>query len=165
MLKKLLIACGLIVVISLGVHSISMASNSATQTVSFSVSAINEISVSGNPSALTVDAATAGSQPNAASDTSTSYSITTNESSKKITAAINTAMPSGVTLSINLSAPSGATSAGATALTATAAHVVTGISQVAQGSIGITYSLSATVSAGTMSSSNKTVTLTLTDGA
>ncbi len=90
----------------------AVAGNTAQQTVTYEVQAINEISVSGNPAALIVSAATAGSQPTAATDTTTSYAITTNQSNRKITGAINTAMPANTTLSITLAAPTGATSAG-----------------------------------------------------
>ncbi len=142
----------------------AIAANSANQTVTIQVSAINEVSVSGNPGALTVDSATAGSQPTAATDSGTSYSITTNGTGKKITGALNSAMPAGTTLSVNLVAPSGGTSAGAVNLTTSTQNLVTGISQVASSGHGITYSLSATVAAGEIASTTRIVTLTLTDG-
>ncbi len=84
-----------------------VATNTTFQTVTFSVSAINELSVSGNPGTLTISAATAGSAPNSVSDATTTYSITTNESTRKITAAIDVAMPSGTTLTANLVPPVG----------------------------------------------------------
>ena len=65
----------------------------ATQTVTYSVSAINELSVSGNPAALAVSTATAGSEPDDATDATTTYGISTNQTGTKITAAIDTAMP------------------------------------------------------------------------
>jgi len=140
------------------------AGSTATQTTTYEVQAINELSVSGNPAALTVSSATAGSAPNAVSDTSTTYAITTNQTNKKITAAINTAMPSGVTLTVSLATPTGGTSAGTTTLTATAADVVTGITGLNESSLGITYGLSATSAAGVVASASKTVTFTIADG-
>jgi len=141
------------------------ASNVAQQTVTFEIQAINEISVSGNPGALVVNAATAGSQPDSDTDSSTTYAITTNCASngKKITAAIGEDMPSGVTLSLTLSAPAGGISGGAKDLSTSAQDVVTAIDAVAQSGISISYQLSATVSAGVVASGTRTVTLTLAD--
>ena len=133
--------------------------------MTYEVQAINEIGVSGNPGALIINAATAGSAPDAVTDATTTWAVTTNEETKKITAAINTAMPSGLTLTVNLGAPTGATSAGAVTLGTTAADVVTSISTLNESSLGITYQLSATSAAGVVASANKTVTFTIADGA
>ncbi|MDI3543420.1 MAG: hypothetical protein PWP57_1025 [Candidatus Atribacteria bacterium] len=164
MRKYLVLSLAVLLVFGLG--TVALAANTATQTVTYQVDAINEISVSGDPSALTVSTATAGSEPDAVTDNSTTYAITTNETSKKITGAIDTAMPTGLTLEVNLAAPTaGGTSAGDVALSATAADLVTGIAQIAESGLGITYTLSATVAAGVVTSATKTVTLTLTDAA
>ena len=160
---KKLVAIGMVAVLA-GMCGSAFAASSVNQTVTYQVSAINEISVSGNPSALIVNSATAGSEPDAASDNSTSYAITTNESSKKITGAINTAMPSNTSLKVTLVAPTGGTSAGQVTLSTTAADLVTGISTLAESGNTITYEFSATASAGVISSANKTVTLTVADG-
>ncbi len=150
-------------IVLLVASQIANAGNTATQTVTFEVQAINEISVSGNPGNLIVSTATAGSEPDVATDNSTSYSITTNESSKKITGSISAAMPANTTLQINLTAPTGGSSAGDVTLTTTAADLVTGIATVAESGLTITYKFSATVSAGVVTSDSRTVTLTLTD--
>lgn len=141
-----------------------LAGPTAQQTVTYEVSAINELSVSSPTVSLTVNAATAGSAPTAASDSSTSYAITTNESNRKITGILNTAMPSGVSLSASLAAPTGATSVGPVALTGTAQDLVTGISTLNESGKVITYNLSATSAAGVVPSASKTVTLTVTAG-
>lgn len=141
------------------------AATTAEQTVTYEVTAINELSVSSPTVSLTVNAASAGSAPTAASDASTSYAITTNESNRKITGALNTAMPSGVSLSASLAAPAGATSVGAVALTGSAQDLVTGISTLNESGKVITYNLSATSAAGVVPSASKTVTLTVTAGA
>jgi hypothetical protein len=147
--------------LSLAQHA--FASDTTTQTVTFAVQAINELSVSGSPGALTVSTATAGQAPNVVTDSTTSYSITTNEDDRKITGAINTAMPSGVTLTVALQAPVGSGStAGPVVLTTTAQELVTGISRLNETGRGITYSLQATAAAGVVSSASKTVTLTIT---
>jgi len=136
----------------------------ATQTVTFEVAAINELSVSAATASLAVDTATAGSAPNAVTDSTTSYAITTNETNRKITGAINSNMPSGVTLSATLAAPTGATSGGKMALSTSAADLVTGIGTLNESGKTITYTLEATSAAGVVPSATKTVTLTITAG-
>jgi hypothetical protein len=143
----------------------AFAGDTATQTVTFAVSAINEISVSGNPGAMTVSAATAGSAPTAVSNSSTTYAVTTNETGRKITAEIDEAMPSGVTLTVALAAPTDASSAGVVTLGTVAQDAVTGISTLNESGKAITYGLSATSAAGVQSSDTRTVTFTITAGA
>ena len=135
----------------------------ATQSISYEVQAISEISVDGSPS-LIVNSATAGSGLTAASASGT-YAITTNESGQKITAHIDSDMDSGLTLTVELSAPDGATSTGATVLSDEPADVVTGIGEVDEAGLSIAYELSATVDAGIVGAANKTVTFTLTPAA
>ena len=146
----------------LGNTQLANAADTATQLVTFAVSAINELAVSGNPGALTVSTATAGSAPNAVTDSSTSYSITTNETDRKITGSIETNMPDGVILSATLAAPTGATSSGKKALSTVATELVTGISTLNETGKPITYELSATSAAGVVPSATRTVTLTIT---
>lgn len=160
--KKALVLVLTMALAALGFSAIAQAADTDTQTVTYQVDAINEIEVSGNPGALTVSTATAGSQPDAATDNTTTYSITTNGTGMKITGAIDSDMPDNVTLKVNLAAPSGATSPGDVALSNTAADLVTGISQVVDSGKTIAYTLSATVEAGVVESTNKTVTFTLT---
>jgi len=140
------------------------AGSTATQTVTYEVTAINEISVSGSPAALTVNTATAGSAPTDATDASTTWAVTTNQNGAKITAAIDTAMPTDTTLKVNLAAPTGATSLGAVTLGTTAVDAVTGISQLNESSKTVTYTLSALPTAGVIASASKTVTFTITGG-
>ena len=142
----------------------AFAGNTATQTVTFEVQAIDEISASGDPGALTISTATAGSQPTDATDNSTTYAVTTNGANKKITGEIDSNMPANTTLQVNLAAPTGGSSAGDVSLSTTAADVVTGVTGVAESGLGITYTLSATIAAGVVASDTRTVTLTLTDG-
>lgn len=141
------------------------AADSATQTVTFEVQAINEISVSGNPGPLVVNATTAGGALVAATDSSTTYSVSTNDTGKKITAGIDAAMPTGTTLAVKL-ASSKATSAGeadiSAATTGAEVDVVTGLSKCTDSAQTITYTFSATAAAGVVSGS-KTVTFTIVD--
>lgn len=137
------------------------AQSTANQTVTYAVSAIDELSVGGGAVALTVNAATAGSQPSAVQSTGLTYAITTNGTSKKITAQLNANTASGVTLQVQLAAPSGGTSAGAVTLGTVAADVVTGITRLAGSALGLTYTLSATAAAGVVTATPVTVTYTI----
>lgn len=133
-----------------------------TQTVGVEVSAINQIAFTGSPT-LNVNTATAGAAPTAATASAT-YAVTTNETNRSITAQLDLAMPTGVTLTAALAAPAGAASAGAVPLTTGAQAVVTGISTLDATGLGITYTLSATSAAGTMASTTRTITYTIVAG-
>jgi len=142
----------------------ALAGASDTITVNYEVTAINELAITAASVTLTVNSATAGSNPDQASD-GTTYGVTTNagDNAKKITAAINTAMPSGLTLQLNATAPTGASSAGATTLSDVAANVVTLIDSVAQSGLSLAFTLDATLAAGVVAAASKTCTLTLTN--
>ncbi len=143
--------------------SLAFASNAANQTVNVSVAAINEVTLGSGTVTLQVHAATAGQDPDEVSDSSKTYAITTNGASKKITGALDSAMPTDTTLKINVAAPSVGMSLGDVALTASAQNLVTGLSKVKGSSLGITFKLSALVTAGVVSAVDKTVTLTVAD--
>lgn len=145
----------------LSAASVAQAQTS-TQNVTFQVNAVNQIAVAGSPS-LTVNTATAGSAPTAATASAT-WAVTTNQSNAKVTASLDSDMPSGLTLSVDMGAPTGASSAGATALSSVSVDLVTGITKLAQGALSIGYSLSATTAAGVVSSTSRTVTYTITGG-
>lgn len=140
----------------------------ATQTLTLSVNAIYKIATSGNPGPMTITTGTAGSDNlTAVTDNSTTYSITQNfGNTVKITANLNTTMPAGYTLKLALGSSKG-TSAGSVdisnATSGSAVNVVTGIQKGADATQPISYTFSALASAGTLSSTAKTVTLTLTN--
>ena len=165
-MKRQLVVGLMVVAAMAGLSCVVFAANSDTITVNYEVQAINELAIDVASVTLTINAATAGSQPTDVTDSTTAdYAITTNcgTDAKKITAAIDTAMPTGVTLYVNLTAPTGATSSGETEVTNVAANVVTAIDGVAESALDITFKLSATVAAGVVASASKTLTLTLTD--
>lgn len=138
-------------------------SQTANQVVTIVVANINVISVSSGSLTLTINTATPGSAPSDAVDSATSYSVTTNGSAIKITASLGSAYASGISLALNLGAPSGATSAGSTVLTTTAQDLVTGISSLNESTLGITYTASATTAAAPNGAgAAQTVTLTIT---
>jgi hypothetical protein len=140
----------------------AVASGAQTQTVTFAVNSVNQISFSGTPS-LTVQTASAGSDPTPATDATSSWNVTTNQSGAKISASIPSAMPAGLTLHVNLAAPTGATSAGLTALGTGAVDLVTGIAKQKGTTLSVTYELDATVVAGVVSGT-KVVTYTISGG-
>jgi hypothetical protein len=121
------------------------------------------IAVSGNPGALVINAAIAGSQPTSVSNATTTYTVTTPAPNRtyKLTAQLNANMPPGATLTATFAAPTGATSAGPVALDITARDVVTGIPKSTNATRSITYQLDALVTAGVLPSSTRTVTITV----
>lgn len=146
-----------------GFAATDASAQTATQSVSYEVAAVDQISVAGSPS-LVVNSATAGSGLTSATAAGT-YAVTTNGTNRKITASIDSNMPSGVTLTVSLGAPTGATSAGTVTLSTTAQDVVTGITTVNQSGLSIGYGLAADITAGVVPAGNKTVTYTITAGA
>ncbi|HBL37149.1 MAG TPA: hypothetical protein DDZ55_10095 [Firmicutes bacterium] len=148
----------LLVIVVLGASGLALAADTVTQTVTIQVDPVNDISVSGDPAPLIV---TAGGAP--ATDSSTSYDLTTNGVALKITGEIDTDVPADTTLTVDLTAPTGATSLGPTLLSTTPADLVTGIGTVAETALGITYEFSALVTAGAVGTETRTVTFTITN--
>jgi hypothetical protein len=135
----------------------------ATQTVTFQVDAINQVAVSGTPS-LVINAAVAGGAPTSVTSSGSTWSVTTNQTGAKITASISSALPTGLTLSAQLGAPSGATSAGMKTLGTSSVDLVTGISKLNATGLSLNYQLDATPAAGVVNSSTRVVTFTVTGG-
>ena len=143
--------------------SLPVRAQSATQTITIAVNAINQIAFVGSP-ALSITTATPGSPPTSATDASANWAVTTNQTGAKITASIPAAMPAGLTLSAMLSPPAGATSSGFQPLGTIAVDQVTGIAKLAQSAMGVSYRLDATTAAGVINSATRVVTYTITGG-
>jgi hypothetical protein len=141
----------------------SASAQTATQTVTFQVDAINQVAVAGTPT-LAITAAVAGGAPTTVTSTGNTWAVTTNQTGAKITASIGSAMPTGVTLSANLGAPAGGSSAGLTALGTGAVDMVTGITKLNASGLSLSYQLDATSAAGVISSTTRVVTFTITGG-
>ena len=141
----------------------SASAQTANQTVTLQVDAINLISVSGTPS-LTVSAAVAGGAPTSVTSTGNTWAVTTNQSSSKITASIASTLGTGFTLSASMGAPTGGSSAGYQALGTSAVDLVTGITKLNETGLALSYKLDATAAAGTLSSTTRVVTFTITGG-
>src|SRR2546423_12314455 len=127
-----------------------------TQTVTFAVNAISQISFSASPS-LTITTAVAGSDPTSVIDAASTWSVTTNQTGAKISASLASAMPAGLTLRVLLAAPAGAASLGSTSLGTTSVDLVTGITKQKGSALVATYDLDATPAAGVVSSATKVV--------
>jgi len=117
--------------------------------------------VSGDPALLSITTAVAGSAPTGVSNVATTYDVRVGTGSvKKITARLSAPMPTGVTLTMTLAPPIGATSMGPVVLDAIARDMVVNITGV-NSTHAITYQLNATVAAGVIMPSSVTVTFTL----
>jgi hypothetical protein len=121
------------------------------------------LNVSGNPGLLRISTAIAGSEPIAVANSSTTYTAVTGNPNRihKITARLSAPMPVGVTLTATFAAPPSATSLGPVSLDAIDRDVVMDIPRRTTATQAITYTLSATVAAGVIPNSSRTVTLTL----
>jgi|WetSurMetagenome_2_1015567.scaffolds.fasta_scaffold167242_3 hypothetical protein len=139
-----------------------VASETGTLTIYYSVMAINEVDVNASTVELNVQTAPAGSDFEPAMF-ETSYSITTNcpSNSKKISASIDSDMPSGIKLEVNAIAPQGASSCGFRELCTISSDLVDGIDATASANIPLTFKLTASVSAGNVISGSRTVTITI----
>ena len=150
--------------VALALMALAGTAGAQSQVVTFSVGAINQVSVAGTP-VLNITTAVAGSNPTQATDNSATWSVTTNQSGAKISASLDSDMPSGLTLKVNLTAPAVGTSAGAQALSSTGVDLVTGLTKVKGSALGMAYTLDATLAAGVVSTGTRTVTYTISGGA
>jgi len=131
----------------------------ARQTVNLIVDAIQRISING-PATLRVTTATAGQAPTAAADTTTTYSITSNNGTVKITAHLDAALPAGMAITLTAMAPSGGQSLGKKALSLQAVDVVNAVGKVSETKL-LSYQLTATAAAGPLPTTTRTVILTI----
>ena len=166
-MKKSIVAISIMVLTAAAFQTAS-AQATATQNVTLAVNSVYKIAVSGNPGALTIATDTAGVNAlTSVSDNSTNYSITQNfANTVKITANMDAVLAAGYTLRLGLASVKG-TSAGSVdisnATSGSAVNVVTAIAIGADANQTITYTFSANASAGTLASTTKIITRTLTN--
>lgn len=122
--------------------------NTAQQVIHFEVRPVNELTISGQPTKIVI--VTTEGVEGEATEASTTYAISTNEASKKITGSLTHTLPPGVSLTINLGAPEGCSSTGEKELTGTAADLVTGISRRSARACPIIYKVQAKKGSGTV---------------
>lgn len=141
---------------SILVTGAASAQSSASHDVTIAVSAIDEIAVSGNVT-LTVDDITLTDAASA------SYSVTTNGTGRKITAALDADFSSTLALEVAITAPTASgSSAGTVVLSPAAQDVVTGISTVSESGLAIDYTATALPTTPASTSETRTVTYTIT---
>lgn len=137
------------------------AATTVSSTFTIQIDAIDTISISSSSISLTINSATAGSAPAAATNTSSTYAITTNGTNRRVYASIDSNIATtGLALNIQLAAPTGATSSGVVTMSTTAQNLVTGISNQYQSGMLISYTLNCTINTPPTSAS-RTVTYTL----
>lgn len=118
------------------------------------------LTLSGDPQALVISTAVAGFGPDPAWDEGTTYSLTITETSR-IEAQLDSPLPTGVTLRVQLEPPPGALGAGAVTLSTTAQVLASSIPAGIYSGLGIRYELRATVGAGVVALSSRRVKYTV----
>lgn len=157
-MRKILFTVGAAVVAA----GVAGGASAQTASVTYQVTAIEEMALSGSPLALVIDNAT--KLKNGVTNSATTWDMTSNKTNTKVTAAIDLAMAPDVTLKVDLAAPTGATNVADAALGTTAVDLVTGITKVQQSGLVVTYTLNALPTAGVVASTTRTVTYTIVTG-
>ena len=134
-------------------------SNVSTQQVSINVEEIDVISISGSVN-MTINTATAGEAPDAATASAT-YAVTTNGKNRKISAELDQDMPEGLTLYAEMSAPGDASSKGKVELSGKAKDLIHKLTKVNASGLSLAYEAVATVDADP-DNVTRTVTYTIT---
>jgi hypothetical protein len=135
----------------------------ATQTVTLAVNAIYKLSVLGNPSLTIADASAGSGSMTTVSDAASSFSITQNRPTGRLSVQMSSALPTGLTLTVSVPSVLG-TSLGIVSIGDANSHnVMTGLAQGATNGQPITYTFGALVSADPLPSTAYTVTWTLAD--
>ncbi|MFZ5432869.1 MAG: hypothetical protein ACOZB3_03755 [Calditrichota bacterium] len=149
----------IVVCMSLCIGTLAIAADNDNHQVTVTVVAINELAVTGGDITLTINAATAGSEPDAVNNTTCGLQWTTTETSKKITVVSDLSAPD-YTLQVQATSVTGGTSAGQLTVSDSAQDLVTGVAETT-GSCTLSYTASCTASEGTGSSVH-TITYTIT---
>lgn len=161
--KLVLILSAVAVCCCLGAGTASAQPVTDTAVVTYEVESITQLNLNGAANVKIVAGTAGAGLPSVTDSTGVTYDITNNAGtdSKKLVGKINTAMPANTVLSVSVTAPSGASSAGFVALTASDQDLVTGIDNVNEASVAISFKLDATVAAGVVASATKTFTMTI----
>jgi len=141
-----------------------MAGSTVNYVVNYEVKPLTDISIDKDPRPFVINTAVAGEDPTPVSDSSTSYSFSTNGGAKKITAALDQATPAYTTLTVKLAAPSGGVSSGEVTLGTAPEDLVTGIGRKKAKNLNITYTFYDDVRSGVVPTTVLKVTFTVTDG-
>lgn len=157
---KTLITLLAIVFLSLFNTNTSNAQKRTTQLVTINVAEMSALSTSG---VLTFNFTTlaAGEDPEPQTATTT-YSVATNGANKKISAVLDTDLPTGISMAAQMSATSNGSSSGVQPLSTTSVDLVTGISREKGSLLDIDWETTITVDA-VPASHQRVVTMTLTN--
>jgi hypothetical protein len=163
MKNKRLFVLALAALMIFGAANVLLAADNDAITVNYEVTAINELTIDQASVDMIISTTTLG-DPDAVVDSTITYDLSTNcaDNGKKITGVLDSIMPADTTLTLSLTAPSGATAAATVTLTATAQDLVTLIDAGTDNDLGSVLTFDATVAAGAISGS-RTLTLTLVD--
>ncbi len=144
--------------------ALAQTGSSVVQTLTIEVRPITKIAVSGNPGALYITDANAGSEVLSVSDNHSKYSMMTNLDNMKIVASINSPMPTGTHLMMKLESSKGMTDGFVDVSNAMSpVQVVSGLGKGSDLDQTITYTFAANASVGQIDSDARVVTLTLTN--
>ncbi|NQT24495.1 hypothetical protein HQ585_04005 [candidate division KSB1 bacterium] len=149
----------LVVVALMGTGSL-FAADFDDHTVTVDVTAISEVAITGGNITITINSATAGSEPGPETDATCDLSWTTNEAAQKITVVSSIASPV-YPLTVTAGTVSGGVTGGTCTLNTTAKDFVTGVATTV-GTCDMEYSASAAVTNGTGNEAH-TVTYTMID--
>lgn len=133
------------------------AANFATAAVEFTISSINEISITAGNDTMTITSPTTP-----VTDSSSKYNFSTNLASQKITGRFSVTPASTLVFSINLADPVAGATAGEQTLSTTDVDLVTTLGPGAEENLGITFKATADYS-DTPGDYVYTVTLTITN--
>jgi hypothetical protein len=135
----------------------------ATQTVTLAINAIYKLNVQGSPTLSIIDATPGSGNMLSVSDATSTFSITQNRPTARLSVQLSSSLPTGQTLTISV--PSGlGTSTGITSIGDGAAHtVMSSLTQGATNGQTITYTFGATSTADPDPATAYTVTWTLAD--
>jgi hypothetical protein len=137
---------------------------SVQQIVTIEVKPIAKLAVSGDPAAMVVTDADAGSEPVMVTDERTRYSMVTNLDAMKIVASIDRPMPRGTRLMVALGTSTGVSSGLVDISTASSpVTVVAGIGRGSDVNQPIRYAFAADATVGQLAAESRTITLTLTE--
>ena len=144
--------------------ALAQTGSSVVQTLNIEVKPITKIAVSGNPGALYITDASAGSDVLSVSDNNSNYSMMTNLDNMKIVASINDPMPEGTRLMMKLESSKGSSSGLVDVSNAMSpVEVVTALGKGSDLNQSITYTFAANASIGQLNVDSRVVTLTLTN--
>jgi hypothetical protein len=140
---------------------IALSADTDSHTVTVTVNTINEIAVTGGNLLLTINTATAGSEPNNAVDETTGLQWTSNASGKRITIESDIDSSPGYTLKALATGVDGGTPEAEVTISSVAQNYIGGVSTTT-GSSTTRYTASATAAGGTGSDVH-TITFTIVD--